>query len=417
MAELVIDKAQARRFVLGHLGLLPPRKLSGKQGVLEFIRRVNCIQYDPINVVGQNSHLVLQSRVRNYMPSMLQSLLYEDHKLVDGFDKQMSIYPVEDWPDFAYYRKSMSGEYGAHPATQQAMKLVNAVKADIKKRGPLSSLELEDDTRIDWWLSGSARAVRIALDMLVYRGDIVVHHRVGTRRYFDLAERVLPAKVRKASRVHKSHLDYLDWHVFRRAGGIGLIHARSSMEYGGLTGWQGGAIKTAVRRLVEQGRMLEVKIEDVAQSFYVRAQDLPALKAAAKPSRGKLGASLIAPLDNLMWNRYLDSWIFDFDYVWEVYVPEPKRKHGYYVMPVLVGERLVARMDPSFDRETKVFGIKNWWWEAGVNKKDEAMLAVIQECLTAFGRYLGAKGVGLGPKVQREPGLKRAAAAASRELR
>lgn len=416
MPEISIDKAQARRFVLGHLGLLPPRKLSGKQGVLEFIRRVNCIQYDPINVVGQNPHLVLQSRVRNYKPAMLQSLLYEDRKLVDGFDKQMSIYPVEDWPDFAYYRKSMSTEYGASPFTKKAMKLVKPVKAEIKKRGALSSLELEDDTRIDWWLSGSARAVRIALDMLVYSGDVVVHHRVGTRRYFDLAERVLPARVLKASRVHKSHPDYLDWHVFRRAAGIGLIHARSSMEYGGLTGWQGGAIKAAVRRLVEKGRLAEVNIEDVAQPFYMRPQDLPALKAAARPAKGKLGAALIAPLDNLMWNRYLDSWIFDFDYVWEVYVPEPKRRYGYYVLPVLVGERFVARLDPSFDRATKIFGIKNWWWEAGVNKKDEAMLSAIQECLAAFGKYLGARGVQLGSAVRGEPGLKQAAAAASKEM-
>lgn len=106
--RIVVDKAQARRFLLGHQHLLPPRKLSGKQGVLDFIRKLNCIQYDPINVVGQNPHLVLQSRVRSYKPAMLNALLYADRALVDGFDKQMAIYPAEDWPDFAYHRSHMA---------------------------------------------------------------------------------------------------------------------------------------------------------------------------------------------------------------------------------------------------------------------------------------------------------------------
>lgn len=105
---IVIDKPHARRFLLTHLGLLPPRQLHGKEGVLDYIRQVNCIQYDPINIVGQNPHLVLQSRVRGYRPSMLDALLYEDRRLIDGFDKQMSIYSAEDWPSFTYYRQQMA---------------------------------------------------------------------------------------------------------------------------------------------------------------------------------------------------------------------------------------------------------------------------------------------------------------------
>src|SRR4030067_2997801 len=110
---VVIDKAHARRFLLGHLRLLPPRQLHGKQGVLDYIRHVNCIQYDPINVVGQNPHLVLQSRVHGYQPALLNALLYEDRQLVDGFDKMMSIYPVEDWTEFASYRKLIVRGYTA----------------------------------------------------------------------------------------------------------------------------------------------------------------------------------------------------------------------------------------------------------------------------------------------------------------
>ena len=146
-SPVVINKAHARRFLLAHLRLLPPRKLRGKQGVLDYIRHVNCIQYDPINIVGQNPHLVLQSRVGGYKPAMLDALLYGDRQLVDGFDKQMSIYPVEDWPQFAY-------------------------------------------------------------------------HRVGTRRYFDLTERLLPPELVRAPKPHASQEDYLEWHIYRRAGGL-----------------------------------------------------------------------------------------------------------------------------------------------------------------------------------------------------
>lgn len=416
MPELIhIDKAQARRFILNHLHLLPPRKLSGKQGVYDLIRKLNCIQYDPINVVGQNPHLVLQSRVRGYKPAMLEALLYEDRALVDGFDKQMAIYPTEDWPDFAYYRQEMARRYMESQHTVAAVKLVDRIRQEIEGRGPLSSLDIEDSTRMDWWLTDSVRAARIAMDILFYSGATLVHHRVGTRRYFDLSERVLPARLTQALRRHSSHEEYMEWHVLRRAAGIGLVHSKTSAEYGGLVGWQGGRVKAALLRLAEKGDLVEVKIEGLSRlRYFIRPQDLPALEAAAKAPKGRPRAALIAPLDNLMWNRGLVRELFDFDYVWEVYVPEPKRQHGYYVLPVLYGEQLVARMDPQFDRASKTFVVKNWWWQEGVDKKNEALLAAITDCLAAFGKYLGAGGIRLGAEAKVDAGLKRAIAAANK---
>ncbi len=284
---IVIRKDHARRFLLAHLRLWPPRKLRGEQGVLDYIRRVNCIQYDPINVVGQNPHLVLQSRVRGYKPAMLNALLYEDRKLVDGFDKQMSIYPVEDWPSFAYYRERMLQEYMESEHTSAAVKLVESVRKQLETHGPLSSLELEEDTRMDWWLAGSVRAVRIALDMLLYGGATVVHHRVGTRRYFELTERALPLELIKACPPHASQEDYLEWHVFRRAGGLGLVDMKVTAEFGGMMGWRGGRIRAAITRLAEKDRLVPVVIEELPrQRFYVRRDDLPALETA-KSRRGK----------------------------------------------------------------------------------------------------------------------------------
>jgi uncharacterized protein len=407
--EIVIRKSQARRFLLAHLHLWPPRKLRGKQGALDYIRHVNCIQYDPINVVGQNPQLVLQSRVRNYKPAMLNALLYEDRKLVDGFDKQMSIYPMEDWPCFAYYRERMLQRYMESEHTAAAVRLVEPARQQIEARGPLSSLELEEDTRMDWWLAGSVRAVRIALDILLYGGQTIVHHRVGTRRYFELTKRVLPSELMKVCPPHGSQDDYLEWHVFRRAGGLGLVDMRVTAKFGGLIGWQDGRIKPAIVRLAEKGQLVPVTIEELPrQRLFIRSDDVPALSAPTKTYPGKKRAAVIAPLDNLLWDLKLIETLFDFRYTWEVYKPADKRDYGYYVLPVLYGDRFVARIDPAFDRASRILTVKNWWWEREVNKSDEIMLAALGDCLRDFATYLDAKEIRLGPEVKGEPGLIRA---------
>ena len=405
---VVIDKGLARRFVLAHLHLLPPRRLHGKQGVLDYVRQVNCIQYDPIDAVGQNARLVLQSRVGGFRSSMLDALLYEDRRLIDGFDKQMSIYPAEDWPLFTYYRQQMARKYMEDERTAAAAKLVDRVRTEIEARGPLSSLDLEDDTRMDWWLAGRVRVVRIAMDILFYSGETVVHHRAGTRRYFELSHRVLPPQLYNAPNPHSSQDDYLEWHVFRRAGGLGLIDPKVTAEFGGMIGWRGGQIRAAIRRLAEKGQLVRVSIKGLdRKEFYVRQDDLQSLEAAAKESRSRQGAALIAPLDNLMWDRNLIEMLFDFSYSWEVYFPAGKRKYGYYVLPVLCGDRLVARMDPEFNRASKVFTIKNWWWENGVDPSDKSMLFALEECLSAFGQYLEAVEIRVGEEIRGQTGLEK----------
>lgn len=395
MTDIVIDRSHARTFLLGHLHLLPPRKLSGAQGVMDFVRHVNCIQYDPIDIVGQNVHLVLQARIRSYRRSILDTLLYEERKLIDGFDKQMSIFPTEDWPAFRYYRRQMAKKYMESKRTAAAAALVARVRKEIGRRGPLSSIDFEDDTKMDWWLTGEVRAARIAMDILFYGGDTVVHHRVGTRRYFDLAKRTLPRTNSRAVSFG-SHEDYLEWHVYRRTGGIGLLDQVVGAEFGGLVGWQGGRIRAAMERLVGKGKLVRISVEDAKRStLYLRAADVAALRAA-ESLRYRRAAAFIGPLDNLMWDRSLVRTLFGFEYTWEVYLPAAKRRYGYYVLPVLYGDRFVARAEPIFDRSSRSLVIENWWWEDGVDTRDDEMLSAIEECLTAFARYLGATQIRAG---------------------
>jgi uncharacterized protein YcaQ len=320
----------------------------------------------------------------------------------------MSIYPTEDWPQFAYYRKAMQQAELENSRTAEAAKLLDWVRKEIERRGPLSSLELKDDQRIDWWLTDTVRAVRVTLDLLLYGGELVVHHRTNTRRYFDLSRRVLPAKLFKNPKPFASEEEYKDWHVYRRLGSVGLAHMKNDNKWIGILGWQSIKIRASIRSLAARGQLVPVAIEGLPrEEFYVRRVDFPALQAAERPNKKPRGAAFLAPLDNLIWQRAMLNLLFDFDYVWEVYIPAPKRKWGYYVLPVLYGDRMVARLDPAFDRNTKTFVIQNWWWQPGVDKKDEAMLAALQACVKDFCGYLGASGAALGDKVKSDRTLKK----------
>ena len=180
-----------------HQHLWPPRRLSDKAGILGFIRHVGCIQYDPVNLVGQNSELVLQARVADYTPALLGELLYSERRLVDGWDKQASIHRVEDWPYFTRHRERSRREHG-DPANPP-MAIAAAVMDAIRERGPLCSADLEHQSTIDWWWGVPTRLGRAALEILYGMGELGVHHRVNTRRSFDLIERLLPADLLAAA--------------------------------------------------------------------------------------------------------------------------------------------------------------------------------------------------------------------------
>lgn len=408
-ADITVSKKQAGRFLLAHHHLLPPRKLRGKQGILDYIAHVGCIQYDPINLVGQNPHLVLQARVANYKPAMLDELLYKERILIDGWDKLASIYPTKDWPYFQRMRDRIANRYKADFKKGGKLQVRDKIRAAIAKQGPLSSIEIEHDEKLTAWGWGQdMNAVRAAMDVMYFAGELGVARRVGTRRVFDLTENLLPAKLLKAKDPNPKDKDYADWHVERRIGSMGFASPAGAERWSGMPGVDGKERKAAIARLHEAGKIVRVEINELAKVvFYIRKGDLPALKAAAKPLTGKKGAAFIAPLDNAMWDRNLLDMLFDFYYRWEVYVPEAKRQYGYYVLPVTYGDQFVARMDPGFDRTERSFKIKNWWWQAVANKKDGAMVAALADCIRAFAAYLGARDVKLGGNAQKDQVLRK----------
>ncbi len=244
------------------------------------------------------------------------------------------------------------------------------------------------------------------MEYLFSRGFLGVDHRVNNRRYFDLIENLLPEKLLISPNPFSTIEEYRSWHVLRRVGSLGLAQIKSSEYWSGIIGVDSKERRITLNRLTSQGKIVPLAVEGLpGEVLFIRAIDLPTLKTLSAPSGTNAKAALIAPLDNLMWNRGLIESLFDFYYRWEVYKPKAQREYGYYVLPVLYGDRLIARVDPAFDKKKRILTIQNWWWEAGINL-DEDMRTSLVECLQTFSKYLEVEQIVQADPVQTDPTLK-----------
>ncbi len=392
--SLWMTQQQARRFFLAAHHLLPPRSFEGKNGVLQVIRSLRAIQFDPINIVGRNPDLVLQSRVQNYRPGMLDDLLYRERKLLDGWDKMASIYPREDWPYFARQRNKMAREHGDPDGI--AMQVAPEILERIRKEGPQSSLDFKGYDKADWsW--GPAKTSRVALEALYGMGVIGIHHRENSRRYFDLIEHLLPDPVREAPDPNRALEEYQAWHIRRRIGSLKLAQAHAGAHWSGIMGVKSRQRRKILHKLWERGEIRAVGITEIpGRVFFIQDRDAQLIAGWEGERDAPQKTAFIAPLDNLMWHRDLIEWLFDFKYTWEVYKPAEDREYGYYVLPVIHGDRFVARVEPVFERDKRRLMIQGWWWEEGIDRTDSLGEGIV-DCLRDFMGYLGAEEVGLDP--------------------
>lgn len=393
MQALTLSKRQARRFLLAHQGLWPPHSLAGKTGILEHLQKIRTIQFDPLNIVGHNSDLVLQARLANYRPQMLQELLYRDRVLVDGLDKMMSIYPMEDWPNFQRQRGSAREYFRRN--TQQAADILPIIREQIRQQGPLSSIDLDMDESIDWaW--APTRLVRATMESMFGWGELVIHHRVHTRKYYDFAERHISPDILNIGDPNPSEPGYHDWHISRRLGSVGLLWGKASDAWLAMPGIKSKQRIEALNRLVDREEILLLTVEGISAPVYMRRLDYALVEDRLSNQKTRKRAVILAPLDNLLWDRRWIEQLFNFSYVWEVYKPAPERKFGYYVLPILYGDRFVARFEPGWEKERNALVIKNWWWEAGI-KQTKSMQTELHRCFKRFQSYLGVNELSLDP--------------------
>ncbi|MFC1947625.1 winged helix-turn-helix domain-containing protein [Chloroflexota bacterium] len=401
MKTIEITRSQARRFILIHQCLLPPRIISGKQDIIDFFNRVGCIQYDPLNIVGNNSELVLQSRVNGFKPEILEEMLYTDRTLVDDWYKMMAIYPVKDRPHF-HYRKLETAKQDRRRNADHTLAVIPEIRKEIEARGPLSSIDFNHDRKVAWsW--GPTRLAKVALDDMYYQGELVIHHKLNTRKFYDLANRHIPEEILNAPDPHETHEDYQDWHVHRRLRSLGLAWSRA-----GIWPWihRTGTRERQVtlERLVNRNEVVQIQVEDIRYQFYISAIDLQVLEKTNAMDDIPQQAAIIAPLDNLMWDREIINELFGFNYRWEVYKPVKDREYGYYVLPVLCGERFIARFEPGRDKKSGALVIKNWWWEKDVEITQEIKEA-LKGCFNDFLDYLGTNKVKIKKKLVDREGL------------
>jgi len=385
--SIQISKQTARRFLLDHHFLLPPRQVKSEEIVRRIFNRLGCIQFDTINVVGRNADLVLQSRVKDYSPKTLEKLLYEERSLIDGWDKMASIYPTTDWPFFRRRRESMGAN--AHNRSEQAAKAAPGILVAIRQNGAMSSIEFKDDRKTDWsWAPTTVS--RAALEAMYLGGTLGIDHRVNTRRVFDLIGRLIPEEILKTPDPYPDDREHLKWHLLRRLGSMGLAMMKTGEYWLGIHGGRKAADRRAgIQSLVEEGLVTTLSIEEIPdQEFYLRTEDFHRMGKLSAGELNSAKAAFIAPLDNLIWNRNQIGQLFDFSYIWEVYKPKKIREYGYYVLPVLYQDRLIARVDMRHDRKTNILNLIDWWWEAGVRRTPE-MEAAIRDAFGDFLIYLG----------------------------
>jgi uncharacterized protein YcaQ len=372
-----ISNAQARRFLTTYH--FRPTDLPG------VFERLGTVQYDPLKPVGRNPDLIFQARVPGYQVDDWEQAAYRDRLIYDAWDKQACLVPVADWARRALVREHHR-PYHDREILQAEPGAVEKLLAAIDIQGPLSPQEVRTPKGVSyrdepgsWYgLSQEKRVLRA----LWACGVLLTHHRVNGRHYYDRPERVIPPEHYNEPLLLDKEAFYR-WIIARRFQATGLLRSTAEPAIWSACG-DSKTKKRAIEQLVADGSLTPVQIEQHKASYYMPTNLLPLLEAPALDPR----VIFLAPLDSILWDRKGVQQIFDFDYIWEVYKPEPQRRWGYYILPVMYGDRFVARVDSR--QEGNAWVISRWWWEEQVTP-DEPLLAALTTAATHFLHYLRAE--------------------------
>ena len=396
----VISREVARRYLLGRQCLWPGRRWSDQAGAAAAVHQLGAVQVDPMTVVARSHDLVLWSRVVDYQPEQLDTLLYRERAFFD-YGGCVHIYPM---PELPYWRLHMERRrsdrrqaafFAEHPA------LVDEVRAAVRARGPLGNRDFAGRARVSSYRA--RKDTGLALYHLWLSGELMTHSREGFQRKYDLRERVAPPAV-----AHAAPAEEAERFFARKALAIlGLHTARawaSSFAFLLNRRVDRAEARRWLEALVAAGEAAAVAVEGQTELYYYPAADAPLLTALADgavPDEWRPLATttheevtLLSPLDNLL-ARQRTQQLFDFEYLWEVYKPAARRRWGYYTMPILWGDQLVARLDPKLDRKTGTLAINGFWLEDAATGEAPAFAAALARGLSRFARFLAARQVDL----------------------
>jgi len=396
LPDLQISADHARRFLIRRHLLDPPRTLPAKPAsVLRVIDRLGSLQFDPLEVPGTRNHdLVLHNRIAGYQREWCERWLYgRDRRLIELYNKSLNILPTDELPFYRLAWSRSASSYGEF--LEQHRELADRIRDHIRVNGPVSTASFRDvKDRIQWWwdndASTSTTAARAVMEALFVVGELGISRREGSRRFYDLIELLVPARLLDT---HAPEEEQRRHRLLSRHRGVGLMAVGGASELVAATGSAADRARTTAA-LVEDGTLVPVAVEGFREVRHVLADELPILKKTARGGAGARFVSFLAPLDPLMWDRRLVKGLFGFDYIWEVYVPAPKRRHGYYVLPLLFGDRLVGRIEPRYERASRTLRIAGIWFEDGFGPMEEpGFVPALAEALDAYSRFVGAESV------------------------
>ncbi len=388
MNQVKLTNKQARQFILLKQGLIDEYKFTKEQGICDYIKQAGCIQFDPIDVCGKNPELVLQSRIEGFSKDMLYKLLYIDRKLIDYFDKNMAIFSIEDWKYFSRLRAEIE-QNGRSKDEVNAVK--DEIKLIIKEKGFASSKDINFNKQVDWSWNPTSLS-RAALETMYFRGELIIHHKKGTNKYYALADEYIPSKILNADDPCVTLEEYLEWRIQRRIGAVGMLWNKPSDAWLCIHELKRNKRKYIFEKLMEEGKLIEILIENISEPFYCLSEDEPLIHNVLLNNSFKGRTEFIAPLDNILWDRKLIKKIFNFEYKWEIYTPVTERKYGYYVLPVLSGENFIGRIEIVNDKKSKQLLVKNLWFEENTTYTDE-LRDNINDCINRFSVFNNCESV------------------------
>ncbi len=374
-----VTAAQARTLLLDNLGLTAdPARKATPATVLDVISQLGFVQLDSIQRIERAHHLILGSRLDDYQSATLHHLAFEKRALFEHWTHDASLIPVTSYalwkPRFvrSALKLTQSKWFSARLGTgATATRVKNKVLARITRDGPTRARDFERGNHgraTGWWDWTPEKA---ALEFLWRTGALAVAARDGFEKLYDLSERVLPAAHAEPDPDPQAHLDWAVRSALQRLG----FATPAELAYF----WDAISIADATRWLevaAHRGEVVVVEtraVDGSTQHAHAFADWKDRVDRAVEAPQT---LRLLAPFDPLIRNRKRLQRLFGFDYRFEAFVPAAKRKWGYYVLPILEGERLVGRVDPRFDRARGEVVIEGLWWEPGIKPTKTRVRAV-----------------------------------------
>lgn len=354
-----IHISEARRLALARAGLLKPewtglpkrgtgRGRRARNAAHRVIRRFGYLQLDTVSIAGARSHaIVLLSRLEGFDPALAEELLRPGEPLFEYWGHEASWIPIDLYPVFAFRREAFRHHPWWGNVIDQHPRVAKNLRRRVREEGPLRSLDMEGRGSRGWWDLKIAKRVAAALWS---SGEFAIRERLNFQRVFDLSERVIPETFREngvpaSKAIEQLLLLALRGHGWAATGTLAQTWRLSNRQKD---------IAAALNRLVKRGEVVPCALvckDGKKNPGWVRPKDLELAerlkRIRPRPDRGVL----LSPFDPVLWDRKRVQQLFDFNQVLEIFKPATKRIYGYYCLPVLAGDRLVARFDLKADRK------------------------------------------------------------------